>query len=530
MSSTTKSLKYNTRERALSTDLNREQAFLSNSLAKFARSLLLNLYPTTGTPYYSTNESFEDPIETDRPVRGAVLQGLRPYPINGTVDLLITAGEALLVDAAGDVGADDFNVALVDDDGVQSTGILTLTANSSGSGRVDIVECRVINYDYETSSRDVYDPGTGLFTVATLTKVTGKKLEYRIRTGAAAAAWPGIVDEWMPLAVLVVPDGTTDFDTVDIYDVRPLVSQRALSLSETNERHPVFHQLYINYDLTNQHKIAPIMNVAFGTQRVRWADGNAVTSSPLMIDLQDTTLYDPAWAPGTSEWWRLFLAFPFGLPRWAKYSDSTTSPRKPQREGIPIITNKLCGYFGNASTSMALPTATGLVGTVATTEAFCVMSGWVDSGGAVRGTLGTKDKLWVSPQSASNPQATATVHTAAMARFPTRLIIPTNAKKARVRIALSYTYTPASDDEVPLMMKISNALALYPTTTTPIQEYLVFDARSTFLKSGIGYTLLHWLTVEIPGWYDLELDFIWGTLVDPTPSSAQYAYLVDWSI
>lgn len=529
MSSTTKSLKFNTRERALSTDFNRGQAFSSHELAMFARSLLLSYYPSTGTPYYSMNESYPDPLESDRPIRGVVLHGLHFYPINGTTDALITAGQVLQVQLTADVGADDYNVVMVDDEGVQSTGTLTLTPNSSGTGRVDIVECKVINYDYETSSRDVYDPGTGLFTVASLVKVTGKKLEYRIRTGSASSAWPGLVDGWMPIAVLVVPDGTTDFDGVDIFDVRPLVGARANDITEVSENTPKYHEVYLAYDLTDQHKIKPIIDVSYRTQRVRWGDGTAVASSPLMIDVQDTANYDPTWTPSASQFWFMYLAFPFGLPRWAKYSDATTSPRKPQREGIPIITNKISGTFGTTAYTMSLPTASGLVGTVQTTELFCVTAGWVDAGGTVRGTLGSKGKFWISPQSASNPNVSAGTHTASLARFPTRQIIPPNAKKARIRVALSYTYTPGSDDEVPLMNKVNNAMALYPTTTTAIQENLHFSADSTFLKSGTGYTLLVWTTIEVPGYCDLEVDTIFGTSVAPTPNTA-IAYLVDWSI
>lgn len=529
MTSTTKSLKYNTRERALSTDLNREQNFLSSELAQFARSLLLTPYPTTGTPYYSFNETITEPSVTDRPIRAAVLQGLAPYPINGTTDLLITSGQLLQVQATGGLGADDFEVALVTDEGVQTTGILTLTPNSSGSGRVDIVECKVIDYDYETSSRDVYDPGTGLFTVASLVKVTGKKLQYRIRTGDPSSVWPGIVDEWLPLCVLVVPDGTTDFDTVDMYDVRPLVTKRAQDISEVSENLPQFYQLICNYDLTNQHKIAPIMNVGFKNQRVRWGDGNAVASSPLMLDLQSADLRDPAWTPVASEWWRLYLAFPFGLPRWAKYSDSTTSPRKGQREGIPIMTNKICGFYGNATLTCALPTATGLVGTVETSEMFCVVSGFVDSGGTIRGTMGDKNKLWISPQSTVQPNVTATTLTDTQAKFNTRLIVPPNARKARIRVAIAHGYIPGSDDEVHLGNHVLDVKALYPTTTTAIQEYLHISNDSTFLKSGFGYSLLTWFIVEIPGYCDLQVDLSWGTATTPTVVSG-IAYLVDWAL
>lgn len=521
-------MKYNNRERALSTDLNREQAFISAEMAEFARSLFLNKFDNAASPYYSTNENDSTPVVTDRPVRGIVFKGLRPYPINGTVDLLITAGMLAMIDDVGGIGADDSAISLIRDEGVPSTGVLTLTPNSSGTGRVDIVECKVITYDYETSSRDIYDPGTGLFSPATVTKVTGKKLQYRIRTGSPSSAWPGIVDEWLPLCVLVVPDGTTTFDTVELYDVRPHAMARK-NMTEVDMKNPSINELKIDFDYLNQHVIRPILDIDFRTFKIIWGDTGAPSSSPLKINVQDTSIYDPAWVPGTSEFANLFLAFPFGLPRWAKYSDTTTSPRKPQREGIPILTNKNVSFYNTGATATALPTASGLVGTVATNEMVAIANCWVDSGGTVRGSIGNKNKMFVSAASASKPEVLYTTFTDSLARFNTRLIVPTNCKRAKLRIVMSYNYTPGAEDLLLLGNQLTDAKALYPTTTTPVQTNLGFQNEYTYYKSGGGYGFAWWFFVELPGWYDLEVVTNFNTASAVTPFTA-VARLVEWSV
>lgn len=528
---TTKEIKQNTRERALSTDFNRSQKFLNRALNDTLKAMLLTQYPTLGSSYYSGDDQFETATVSSRPVRAVVLKGLRPYPINGSVDLLITAGHLVQIDDAASVGVDDSQFANIISDGVSSTGILTLTPNSSGTGRVDIVECKVVDYVYETSSRDVFNIITKLFSPQNVDKVVGKKLEFRIRTGTPSSAWPGIVDEWLPLAVLVVPDGTTDFDTVDIYDVRPFLPTRARGTSETKVTSPIFHKRQFNTVYNNQKLVQPVIDAEFLSQRVIWGRTDNVATSPTTIDVTSTDYRASGYSPSASDFWHLYLAFPFGLPRWSKYSDSTTSPRKPVRDGIPIITSYDPTFYSTCTNvTITLPTATGLVGTVnGVNEMMHVLTGWVDSGGTIRGSQGNMHKDWISPESASQPQLNVSGYTDTEVNFDTRLIIPTNAKKARIRVTIAYTYTPGSDDEVPLGNEINNVSAIYPTTSTPIQDNLYIDQEYTFFKSGTGYTIKFWFTVELPGWYDMKVETIFHTATAVTPSLAS-ARLIDWTV
>lgn len=375
---------FNFRERAVSDDYNREQQFSAYALADLLRRLHL-----TGSSEDEGGGKTTVASAIASPLRAIVFEGVRFRPEIGTINAFVEPGVLLAAFPETDPHPDDSTARLIHDPGVQTAGDLTLTAGGGGI-RIDVVECQPSSVVTEADNRDIFDPGTGLFSPTLVNKVAKGRLSYRIRTGTAGAGFPGTASGWLPIAVCSVPSAATTWDDVTVWDVRPLASDLA--------RGP--HLEVANWpEMGRQH--AAVIDVGGGEWRAfgivegelsGWKLGGNLAPaqsgvSYLRLDALVAALnvQEPGFAAVASRPWYLYLAQPFGLPRWAKLSPATALERTPQSpRGIPVFTQKgPAGVSGKAGTALALPSATGLGST--TTNAAIALSGGYAAGAAFTG-------------------------------------------------------------------------------------------------------------------------------------------------
>lgn len=236
MSSGQKKLVENTNERALSADVNRMQEFIARDRAQTLRRLHNN--PSVGFSDYKHPGLYPDmaalPADPSYGTVHDVFGGLM-VRCDLANDLLVDPGSiGMYTPSYAGLTAEDSPYIVVDDPGVQSTGVLTFTPNAGAGPRIDMIECRAVPVTVETTTRDIYDSTTQAFVPTSVPKVTKAQLEYRIRLGTVNAGFPAPAQEWCPLAYCVVQVGATGFTQADFYDVRPLVPERTAMFGKSN--------------------------------------------------------------------------------------------------------------------------------------------------------------------------------------------------------------------------------------------------------------------------------------------------------
>lgn len=345
MSSGEKVVVYNTRERVLSTDANRAQAFSAQLRSQLARGQFNNKrenwYDRSGVA--SLNVGGETPLAAE------VFSGLMVDP--QTSFLLVTPGQMGCLFPDPSISADDSPYMLIDDPGLQIAGILTFTANGGGGPRVDLVECRPALVIIESDNRDIFNPATGLFSPAPVTKVQAFQLQYRIRLGASGGGVPALAATWLPLAAIVTGTAAASFADCDFYDVRPLVEDRVLPqpASAANAyagNHPI---QAIEFSTSVVSGATCIGGYAVSDFNGYLAGGALRRSTPYFsggsrtgtgagdgdadfINLSNVENQDTTFAYGVHYFFGLVAIFPGFLPRWVRYSESVVSPfgRIPQ--------------------------------------------------------------------------------------------------------------------------------------------------------------------------------------------------------
>jgi hypothetical protein len=233
----------------------------------------------------------------------------------------------------------------------------------------------------EADNRDIFNPSTGLFSPVTVTKVQVGQLVYRIRLGVAGSGFPGVVSGWLPLAVASVPAGALTWDTVTLWDVRPLASDRWNAPFASSTSTPFAERSRLMTDTTTSAghpRLYGQMDRRVGAYR---AGGRILSDAGPYLDLADSQLPEPGYVlPALgSGFWNLWLAFPFGLPRWVRYSNAGGMRTPAGLRGIPILSNATARWDGTPiSTGPALPTWTGLSGTAS--QAVLAVSGYTTTG------------------------------------------------------------------------------------------------------------------------------------------------------
>lgn len=377
-----KTMIINPRERALSTDINRLQAFAGRDLA----DALSYLYDYVGDAFSSGGMGSVGST-TGSPLRGMIFGGLTVRPQMASANTLVDPGVAVVVNPDGVPNPDDSPYKIVNDPGVTNGASLAMPANSSGGTQIYVVECQRVDQVLETDNRDTYNPSSGLFSPALVNKVIASRFSYRIRVGALAS---GVTTSsgWLPLMVAIVPNGATTWNNVTYaWDVRPLVSDlTARSGRFTQDRSPVRHL----YRMTG----------AAGTPGLKgWAQAEgpggrtlggvlAKDVTALLLDFTSSELQPSGFALTASRPYYLWLAEPFGLPRWCRYTTVAFGSREPgPLRGIPVLsnnTNAPNNQGGNQNVvSLPLPAAFGFPSPSGSGTAACIFMGLVSSGGAM---------------------------------------------------------------------------------------------------------------------------------------------------
>ena len=327
----------NTRERAVSTDLNRLQSFIAADRAEELRRVSNNRQTQftdiqnaqggaflEGGSYIDT--SAQDTAAIGAPLRGDVYEGLVVLPQPTTLNLLVSPGIVGLDDPDGQAGSsqatppdpDDSRYKVVDDAGIQTIGVLVVTAGGGGP-RIDVVECQRTEVVTETDSRDIFDPSTGVFVPTVVNKVIEGQLIYRIRLGTPNGGYPGSVQGWLPLCVILVPSTAASVDDCTFWDVRPLIKDRVTAFDSQHDT--AFMQDDMRAVANQSTDPTKTLFSGFLTSQIGMyrAGGGFIA-----VDLQSVANQALGYAPVTGEIFYVYVVFPAGLPRWVQYSASSS--------------------------------------------------------------------------------------------------------------------------------------------------------------------------------------------------------------
>lgn len=387
----------NTQERAISTDINRLQAFAGAGLGELLRYLL----NVGGNDDLDAGAIAIEQNTLTAPLSAQIENGLLVRPQNGNLSLFVDPG--VITAVAPDTDPDSSVFKIVVDKGIQSFGVLPMLAGAVGGTRIDIIEIQVGSTVTEFDSRDEFNPSTGLFTPVNVPKarqgnVTGTG-NIRVRAGTPGGAFPGLVTGWLPLAVASIPTAATSCDQMTFWDVRPLTNDRAFGVSALTTDRPILNRGAINaIALTN---VKGWVSATLNSRRVggRLHRGSAGVDGAL--DLTAAENRESSFT-ATVGIWSLYLCTPFGLPRWSRYTDAVAGVRVPRSpRGIPIMSMVPVDPDGRPTAAISLPPALGLGASAAvlTTEAVAIASSWCSTlpGPGVAPLGFTMDGTFVQP-------------------------------------------------------------------------------------------------------------------------------------
>lgn len=373
MSSGKRVIVINPQERLVSADVNRLQSFNARDDAELLRYMV----DVTADDDLGAAAVVTEYTTTGTPLRAEIMNGLLVRPQVASFDLAIDPGVLLAISPDGDPDASVYKY--VRDAGAPS-GSLVIAANASGSTRFDVVECQIDGApSIVTDTRDVFNTVNGTFSPTLLTKETASRLTYRVRQGVAGSGFPGAVAGWLPLMVAQVPNGAASNDACVFWDVRPLISDRraqpfALTgMNDTLQSLDGEVQRVGAFDTRLRGLVRAFYNdrKAGGIFRpgTTQADADYINLTDAANQDTATPIVEPFGNPPN---YYLYLMFPFGLPRWARYTDASSGSRVPRApRGIPLISLTPPVHFTNAPSA-----GIGLPGFgVTSTAGVCVMVG-----------------------------------------------------------------------------------------------------------------------------------------------------------
>lgn len=381
-----------TRERASSQDIVRLQSFLARDSHEafrggWSRSIRGDWYNFPGL-----EQSFQAlPGASDRQVPHDCISGLMVRPDNAT-GLLVDPGVAgFFVPSFPNSNADDSDYIVVQSDGVAVLATLPFSVNAGPGVRWDIVECQPTEATLESASVQVFNTSTQEFDTQSEAKVLAGALTFRIRSGTQGGGIPNPDREWLPLAAVHVRADATGFTNCDVYDIRPLVSERCAwspenplvpPASATNNVGYRLHLAEAEYGVVEAGSVNGM--VALGYFRGHFGgfySGGAIRCnqpSPSTATFGNTTVtgasyefFNPEaainqsadYVQTASKWFTIGAFFPRGYPRWVRYSQAAivagtgnhlrASGRLPQGpRGILQVV-----FEGGASNGIILPKA-----------------------------------------------------------------------------------------------------------------------------------------------------------------------------
>lgn len=499
-------VKYNTRERAVSSDQNRAQAFVRRESAERARlsSALrstnlatgvagADVVPLEGGSYADTTAAGTAAIAT--PAKADVFDGLVVLPQPGTLNLLVSPGAVGFDDPDGQTGSsdptapstDDSRYKIVNDPGVQVAGALTIAAGA-GSTRIDLIEVRRTTTVLETDSRDVFDPSTGTFLPVSVTKVSEGRLIYRVTQGTPGAGIPALSQGWLPLCVASVPSSATSVDTMTFWDVRPLVKDRVEPPFDS--RHVDQARVRANM-FANDHSAAETRIKGFSSSQIGcYRAGGQIqpVDSGLYFDARAAINHAAGYAPTVGKPWFLYAVFPAGLPRWVQYLPSPATPRIPFGPLGVIVVSDVgpSGYLGTGDV-MNPPAATGIG---SSGPCALLAAGVVGPGPVEQGFVMSEGLVLVS----ANVPITGPAAVAALSTDTYTLVanthFPETARSVFLKIGTSFSGAGAgSFDQV--------HLTTYVLANDGTRLALAHDANVPIIYSGSG-TASYAFVVEVP--------------------------------
>lgn len=455
MPSGQKRMVHNTRERLVSTDHNREQAFLGAHIAEFVRWMGDALSSEDAAGGVATVGSV-----TVDPLRAVVVNGIQARPEIGTVNLFVEPGVVGVVNPDGSPSVDDSPFKLLVDPGVTVAGSLTLTAGGGGSTRIDIVECQRISSTLEQDNRDIFNPATGLFAPSLVDKVVTDKLTYRIRLGTPGGGFPGTAAGWLPLMVASVPTTATTWNDVKCWDVRPLMQDYVdgpFNVAATFPHHR--RQIAAAVGVGAGEDPRTLKGIIEAQYLGRKLGGNLAPQlgSPGTINLLDATnVIEPGFGAVAGQPWYVYLLTPFGLPRWAEYTPSSSGVRSPRSpRGIPVFTQKApAGISGKPGSAVSIPTALGLGGN--TTDGVMAIAGCYDISGNWRDCVVVGE--WTHHNGGISLSPVAGAGTSVVTyNLVGNTTIPANALAVRLRFATTLSGVAATDYTIDRIVDVYDA-------------------------------------------------------------------------
>ncbi len=390
-----RTLRISTQEKAISTDVNRAQAFLQADVLDLLRQLL-NVSSTSDDDQLG---GISAPNTVTTPLSAEIIEGLLVRPQGGSLGLSVDAGLLLAVAPDAVPSADESSYKYVRDAGVLSTAGFALAANAAGSTRIDVIECRINPIPATvTDNRDVFDDTTEQFSPELVTKETKSRLEYRVRQGVAGSGMPAHAEGWLPLCVASVPNGASSNDAITFWDVRPLVKDRARGAIQLARSYPAVERSNFVLDGRTDANALRMGGQFVGDLGGRRVGGALRRGTPGAdadyLDLRAAANLASGYSLPASALTYVYLVTPFGLPRWARYTDGPSGrvPRAPK--GIPVVTGVAPKHLtGAPATAIPLPDSTGLAGTA--TEGICIASTFTTSGAVPRGLIADGRVHWL---------------------------------------------------------------------------------------------------------------------------------------
>jgi hypothetical protein len=520
MSSGNKEIVVNPLERALSGDIMRGQNFAGAMLSELMRAMLdtsLGFDDESAGGLYLPNSSQGTPAYAE------VVNGILFTPGITTTASAVGPGLVFMYDPDASPSPDDSQYKLLLDPGTNSslTPSTALTANASGSIRIDVLECARVTPDnvLETDSRDVFNTVTGTFAAASVSKVSQAQLQYRIRLGTPGSGYPGGAAGWMPICVMSVPTGTTTWDTVTVWDVRPLLADRV----RTPWRSAVATGIYNQVDFATsqatagQFRLNGLVDVvpSGGDRRL---GGWLERGSPGVDHGGYVDLYDPANQasgysyPGSGTLSFLYLLTPFSLPRWARYTDSSFGVRQPRSpRGIPLVAVAQPQHWGGApNTAVVFPAVFGFAG-ASTSQGICI-GATTSPGPSALNSITSSNR---AQQMSATPATTATSTTINTTKFTLteNVHFPAGAKRIRaiVTITISVPATATMVEEVSWLLQsnpvnggdgfnaLSDGVFFSNSTGSPVNQTTIFMSGWLALPTSFPATAAQSYTLTVTG-------------------------------
>lgn len=440
MASGNKELVVNTRERAVSVDINRLQKFRNADSAEFNRYLMDVLAATDDLDAGAITTEFST-LET--PLRAEVINGLLVRPAVGTLNLTIDPGMVWML--SPDSAADDSNYKFIRDPGLGS-GTLSFTAGGA-SARIDILECQPQSTTVETDTRDIFNLSTNTFAPTSVPKAQASTLSYRIRTGTPGSGFPGLASGWFPLLVVLVPALATSNDSMTFWDVRRMINDRAFGLAHLQQSQPVVRKANAYMNAAAGIRLTGFLENEYNGHRI---GGNMLRGSPgtdsAYVDLNDAANQEQGYSAPTNGYAWLYLLFPMGLPRWARYTDALSGSRIPRSpRGIPVLSRTGPQHAtGKPNAAITIPTAWGF-GSQTTTEGLCV-AGVEYVASVLKDSVIADGFQWFGPLTPPvSVNGTSATISGATFTFTENTHFPANAKSVLVQIDLVVSMAAASN-------------------------------------------------------------------------------------